>query len=357
MRTHSDYPPECLIYTKREDGSCQCGVCPRRCIIPSGGRGFCRGRKNIDGTLYAINYGRILSMAVSPIEKKPLFHFYPGSIWISMGTFGCNFKCPGCQNWSMSHADSGGVLMSPSEVVRYAKRFHCIGISWTYNEPSVWLEFIIDSAREARSQHLLTHLVTNGYITPEALDMIGPYIDCFRVDIKGFSEETYNRIGGIRDFASILQATKLAKFKWGMHVECVTNIISGFNDSEDELSNIASWISKELGVDTPWHVTRFFPQFKLSGGSVTPLSTLEMAQKIGKEKGLLYVYMGNIDDETKTVCPSCNSLLIERDWFSIKRYNLSGNKCILCGFTIAGRFPARFGSDYRLWDGIEIPLI
>lgn len=357
MKIHPDHPVECLIYTKREDGSCQCGVCPRRCIIHEGSRGFCRGRKNIDGTLYALNYGRILSMAVSPIEKKPLFHFYPGSMWISMGTFGCNFRCHGCQNWSMSHADGGGVLVSASEVVEYARRFDCLGISWTYNEPSVWLEFIFDSARKAKENGLLTHLVTNGYITPDALDTIGPYIDCFRVDIKGFSEETYTRIAGIKDFSAILEATKRAKFRWEMHVECVTNIIPGYNDSEIELNQIASWISKELGRETPWHVTRFFPQFGLSGWMATEIQTLKKAIQIGKESGLLYVYMGNVYDGSDTICPSCGSILIGRDGFLIKRYNLSRNRCTFCGFVVSGRFPERYGSDYRLWKGYEIPLI
>jgi len=298
---------------------------------------------NRGGRLYLLTYGKVSSIAVSPIEKKPMFHFFPGSQWLSLGSLGCNFRCPGCQNWDIAHADTlnrNSEYISPEHLVRLALTYHCKGISWTYNEPTLWLEYTLHGARLAKENNLCTNYVTNGFITSEALDAIGPYMDSFRVDVKGFSRKSYGKIAHISDFTGILDVTKRAKEKWGMHVEIVTNIIPGYNDDEVELKAIALWIQSELGRDTPWHVTRFFPYLKLSHLEPTPISTLERARRTGLEVGLNYVYIGNVPGHPgeNTYCPQCQALLIQRNVYEIVQYHISEGKCDYCGQTILSRF-------------------
>lgn len=352
---------EALLYDRLSDGKVRCRTCPRHCTIADGKTGWCTTRINKGGRLYTLIYGVVASMAVSPIEKKPIFHFYPGSKWISMGTYGCNFRCPGCQNWDISHAipPKGAVYMTPQEVAEIARRHNCLGVSWTYNEPTIWLEYTIDCARVSKEAGLLTHYVTNGYITEEALDAIGPYLDCFRVDMKGFTEDSYFKTAHIKDFSPILKATKRAKTRWGMHVECVTNVTPGFNDDDSQLRGIASWIVEELGDDTPWHVTQFFPHHKLINLYPTPPETLERARRVGFETGLRYVYIGNIQGHPgeDTYCHNCQELLIKRWGFIIETYKLKDNQCPSCGIVIPGRFPAMYGKDYKVWEGYEVGVV
>lgn len=337
---------EALLYDRLEGNEVKCGVCPRQCIIDDGKRGYCLTRENKMGRLHTLIYGQVASISINPIEKKPVFHFYPGSRWLSLGSLGCNFRCPGCQNWEISHAKpERGVrqtnYLSPEELVSLAKRHNCLGISWTFNEPALWLEYALDGAKLAKQYGLYTNYVTNGYMTQEALDAIGPYLDVFRVDIKGFSSASYDKIGHIADFTPILKATKRAKDKWGMHVEVVTNVIPGFNDDEAELEGIADWIYTELGCYTPWHLTRFYPHLELSQVSPTPIITLEAAQKKAYERGLKYVYIGNVPGHSgeNTYCHQCQQLLIERHIFDIVKYWIKGGCCPECGVEIPGRFP------------------
>ena len=290
-------------------------------------------------------YGRVSSIRVSPIEIKPLFHYYPGSRWLSLGSLGCNFLCPGCQNWKISHADvDKGIpftdYISPEKTVQLAIRNNCKGISWTYNEPTLWLEYTLDTAKMAKDHGLLTNYVTNGYITPEAMNLLGPYLDAYRVDLKGFSAHTYKRIANISDFEGILKIIKMAKYKWGMHVEIVTNLTPGYNDNEGELNNMAHWIVDQLGPETPWHITRFVPHLKLSHLDYTPISKLEQARHIAMGNGLRYVYLGNVPahPSENTYCPQCGKLLIERQNYQILEYNLKGNNCNYCNQSIAGYF-------------------
>lgn len=334
-----------LLFKPVEDSLIQCQVCQRQCKIAPGNKGFCQTRKNINGELYSLIYGRVSSIRVSPIEIKPLFHYYPGSRWLSLGSLGCNFLCPGCQNWEISHADIGRETpfteyISPEEVVDLAMTDNCKGISWTYNEPTLWLEYTLDTAKIAKDYGLLTNYVTNGYITPEAINMLGPYLDAYRVDLKGFSTHTYKRIANISNFEGILKIIKTAKYTWGMHIEIITNLTPGYNDNEDELHEMAQWIVDQMGPDTPWHITRFVPHLKLSHLEYTSIPKLEQARQIGIDEGLRYAYLGNVPGHPaeNTYCPRCGKLLIERQNYQILKYSLKGDKCTFCSETIAGYF-------------------
>jgi pyruvate formate lyase activating enzyme len=295
--------------------------------------------------LYTLIYNRVSSLSANPIEKKPLFHLYPGSLCFSMGTLGCNFRCPGCQNWEISHAiikesDTMTEKITPEESIKLSFQYRCQGISWTFNEPTIWFEYTLDGARLAKEKGLYTAYVTNGFITPEALEMISPYLDAFRVDIKGFSEETYKKISSVNALSGVLDSLKLAKYKYNMHVECVTNVTPDINDNEDELKEMAKWIKNELSPDTPWHVTRFYPHLDLSHIPITSLSKLERIRQIGFDMGLRYVYLGNVPGHhgENTYCYNCKELLIERYGFSVTRFNIKDNRCPKCNVIIFGSF-------------------
>ncbi len=229
--------------------------------------------------------------------------------------------------------------LSPEHLVSKAKAADCIGISFTFNEPALWFEYTVDAAKLSKAKGLYTNYVTNGFIAEEAFDMIAPFLDVYRVDIKGFSEEAYARIGHIKEFRGILEITEKAK-KHGMHVEVVTNVIPGFNDSETELRSIGSWIRDSLGPEAPWHVTRFYPHLELSHLLPTSVLKLEWARSIGKEEGLWYVYLGNVPGHKgeNTYCHRCGELLIERHVFDIIKDRMVGNRCPRCNVTIPGRF-------------------
>lgn len=340
---------EAILYDKLEDKQVRCNICQRRCLTAEGNRGFCYTRLNQDGKFYTLTYGMVSTVAVAPIEKKPLFHFYPGSWWLSFGTLGCNFRCPGCQNWEIAHAKISidkekskreTEYISPKEAVLMAKKQNCKGLSFTYNEPTVWFEYTLDCSKLAKENDLLTNYVTNGFITQEALDEIGPYLDTFRVDLKGFSQEFYRKIANLSDSRGILEVTKRAKYKWKMHVEIVTNIIPTFSDDETQLRSIANWIVNELGPDTPWHVTQFVPHLKLSHLDYTPVATLERARQIGLDCGLHYVYLGNVPGHPaeNTYCHHCQKLLIERDDFIVRKFNIVEGRCHECKELIPGRW-------------------
>jgi len=334
-----------LLTRSLENEHVQCRVCQRQCTIAPGKCGFCRTRKNIDGKLYSLIYGRVSSMLVSPIEIKPLFHYYPGSQWLSLGSLGCNFLCPGCQNWEIAHADAEKAIsvthyVAPEALVDSALAKKCKGISWTYNEPTLWFEYTLDSAKLAKQRGLLTNYVTNGFITPEALDVIGPYLDAYRVDLKGFSNHVYGCLTPMVELQDILTIIRRAKDKWGMHIEIITNLIPEINDREEGLREMAQWIFQALGPDTPWHVTRFIPHLKLSHLSPTPVARLERARQIGIEQGLKYVYVGNVPGHPSenTYCCGCGRLIIKRLNYQILEYQIRRNRCRFCGEKIAGYF-------------------
>jgi len=332
--------PEALIYDKLEPlekKRVRCNTCQWRCMINPGNTGVCRMYRNQGGTLDTLGYARVSSVAIDPIEKKPLFHFYPGSQVYSLGGWGCNFHCIHCQNWEISCPEDAGGLESheilPTEAVAQAKRRGSRGIAWTYNEPTMWFEYTLDTARLAKANNLYTVYVTNGYMTPEALDVIGPYLDAWRVDVKGFNDSLYRKLARVSQWKGILEVAERAKKKWNMHVEVVTNIIPTMNDDDAQLTGIARWIHDGLGELTPWHITRFFPMHLLQDVPPTPLETLEKAYEIGQKAGLKFIYMGNVHGEKKehTTCYSCGKEVVKRYGYEAEVVGLKGSKCKYCG--------------------------
>jgi len=280
----------------------------------------------------------VSSLAADPIEKKPLFHFYPGTLALSLGTWGCNFHCQDCQNWEISCLEIGEPWrgtrnIQPQTEIEMAKSQRCAGIAWTYNEPTIWFEYTLDSAKLAKDNGLYTVYVTNGYMTPEALDTIGPYLDAWRVDVKGFSDSLYQKLTKISHWRGILEVAERAKAKWQMHVEVVTNIIPTMNDDDSQLEGIARWIRDKLGELTPWHVTRFYPNYHLHHIPPTPIATLEHAYDIGTKAGLEFIYAGNVPGHRSenTFCYSCGKLNVERYGYQTNIVGLKGAKCAFCG--------------------------
>lgn len=329
---------EALLYEKLPDSGVRCHTCQWHCKIGPDKYGVCGMYQNRDGVLYQVNYAVVSSVAVDPIEKKPLFHFYPNSQVFSLGTLGCNFHCKHCQNWEISMADGqdiglGCQHMQPRAAIEAAKRYGCQGIAWTYNEPAVWFDYTLDCAKLAKENNLYTVYVTNGYSSEAALDTIGPYLDAWRVDIKGFSDHLYRDLAKVPHWRRILEIASRAKHKWRMHVEVITNIIPTMNDDDEQLGGIARWIHDELGELTPWHVTRFYPTYHLTDVPPTPVATLERACEIGKKAGLKFVYTGNVpgNENESTTCYSCGKLIVERFSYRTRVVGLKGSKCRFCG--------------------------
>jgi len=344
---------EAMLYDRLAGSRVRCHVCQWHCNIGPGKLGVCRVRQNRDGILYSLNYAKASSVAADPIEKKPLFHFYPGSLAFSLGGWGCNFHCQDCQNWEISCTEVGATWRTSEEIlpqaaIDLARRYQCQGIAWTYNEPGVWFEYTLDSARLAKENELYTVYVTNGYLTPEALDTIGPYLDAWRVDVKGFSDAFYRELAKVTRWRGILDVAKRARDRWHMHVEVITNIVPTMNDDDEQLRGIATWIRDELGELTPWHVTRFHPHYHMTHLSPTPLSTLERACNIGQKAGLKFIYAGNVPGHRSesTVCYSCGKLVVERFGYQTRVVGLDGSRCKFCGAELNFRTTGqRGGSD------------
>lgn len=328
---------EGVLFDELPGKKIKCHVCSHRCTIAEGKVGICRTRQNKNGKIYTLIYNTVSSEAVDPIEKKPLYHFLPGTLSYSLGSIGCNFRCEHCQNWNISQVnpeESYTMEITPETAIQRALESGSKSISWTYNEPAIWHEYTFDSAMLAKKAGLKTVYVTNGYITQEALRRIAPYLDAYRVDIKSFSEDFYRKICGAR-LAPVLESTKLAK-ELGMHVETVTLIIPGKNDSPGEITQIVQWVHDNVGIDTPMHFTRFHPMYKMDGLHPTSLDTLEMAHDIAKKAGMRFVYIGNVGGHKyeNTYCPKCNALLIDRLGFRVGTVKIRDGKCPECGETI-----------------------
>jgi pyruvate formate lyase activating enzyme len=311
---------EALLYQKLKKQQVRCNLCQRRCLIPEGGIGYCKTRINKKGKLYTTIYALASAVNNDPIEKKPVFHYKPGSQCLSLGTFGCNLRCKFCQNWDISWADGiveaeRGTKISPQQAIKMAQKYHSKGIAITYNEPTVWLEYSLDVFKLAKKNNLYTVWVTNGYATKEAIDVIAPYLDVYRVDLKSFDNRFYQKLTNVPKAKPIFETTKYIHQEYPqIHLECITNIIPGWNDSDKNLKQIAQWIVRNLGSKTPWHVTRFFPYAELSNLPPTPPQTLFRAREIGLKQGLQFVYIGNmeVEKEDDTICPKCGNLAVRR---------------------------------------------
>ncbi len=323
------------------DGAVRCVACSHRCLIKPGRAGICRVRENRGGELVTVVFGQAVAANVDPIEKKPLFHVYPGSVAYSIATRGCNFHCLNCQNWAISQADRDGLAirtfpLAPAQVVAAAQAAGSRSIAYTYTEPTVFIEYVLETARLARDAGLANLLVTNGYQTPEALDLLAPLVAAANVDLKSFDDRFYRRVCGAT-LAPIL-TTLVGMRRRGIWVEVTTLLIPGLNDDPAMLRALAGWIAAELGPETPWHVSRFFPSYRLTDLDPTPVATVERAVAEGREAGLSHVYSGNMNDgDEDTHCAGCGETLIRRRGFHASpTASLAGDGCARCGHRLAG---------------------
>ncbi len=330
---------EARFYEKLQNNIVQCHVCPRGCVIKEGERGFCGTRENNKGILYSLVYGKIAAVNVDPIEKKPLYHFLPGSQAYSIATAGCNLICKFCQNWELSQSkpeDLRPQNMTPGNVAGEALRYKSQSIAYTYNEPTVFTEFVYDCAAEGKKSGVHSVVISNGYINSEPLKKLCEVISAYKVDLKAFTKTFYRDVtGGDRD--SVLDTIKLLK-KLGMWTELVHLTIPTLNDNDDDMKAMGDWLMGEIGPDVPVHFTRFHPIYRLTNLPVTPVSTLERARNILMDKGMKFVYVGNVPGHpaNSTYCPKCGKEVINRIGFSINSVNIKNGLCGFCGTTIPG---------------------
>lgn len=325
-----------------KSGKILCTLCPRYCTLGDGQQGFCFVRKNLGGKLYSLAYGRPTGFGLDPIEKKPLNHFLPGTEILSFGTAGCNLGCKFCQNWSMSKAkidDLHSLECSPEDVIKLAKRHRAPSIAFTYNDPVIFGEYVIDISRLARQEGIKSVMVTAGYIDARARKDVFQWIDAANVDLKAFSERFYRKLT-LSSLESVLDTLKWLKNEAGIWFEITTLLIPGENDHPDEISAMCGWILSNLGDEVPLHFTAFHPAFQLTDKPSTPLSTVLRARQIAMDAGVRYCYVGNVhnDEGQTTYCPKCSKAVIRRDWQAVTAFRLTKGKCPDCGGAIAGIF-------------------
>jgi pyruvate formate lyase activating enzyme len=327
---------EVMFYTRGAGGAANCKVCPRLCNIPPGKRGFCRVRENREGTLYATNYGECSSYALDPIEKKPLYHFYPGSFIFSLGTVGCNLRCGFCQNWQIAHEDPPTTYLSPRRAVELTlqqkeRGYPCVGLAYTYSEPFMWYEYVYDTAKLAREAGLKNVLVTNGYVNEEPLRDLLPYIDAMNVDVKAFTDKFYRTTCAGR-LDPVLRMVETAHGH--CHIEITTLLVTGLNDSPEEIESLVDWLAG-LDPEIPLHFSRYFPNYKMDLPP-TPLETLQRAREIARRK-LRYVYIGNAPQlgASSTLCPGCREVLVNREGYQVRVGKLAEGACAGCGEKIS----------------------
>ncbi|MFH1191449.1 MAG: AmmeMemoRadiSam system radical SAM enzyme [Candidatus Omnitrophota bacterium] len=343
LSRQSGIPPEAgkeaLYWLDAGEGKVQCSLCPWRCLIPLNQRGFCRARKNIKGKLYAMTYGQPVAMHIDPIEKKPLFHVYPGTKSFSIATAGCNLRCKFCQNWEISQLDPQTVKVAfvpPQDIVREAKKSGSKTIAFTYTEPTIFYEYMLDITKLAKEEGIACVMHSAGFINEEPLRQLAKYLTAANIDLKGFSDKYYSSFCE-GNLASVLNSLKILKEE-KVWVEITNLIIPSANDSDEDISNLCLWIKDNLGLDTPVHFSRFFPMYKLVDLSPTPLKTLIRAKEIAQKTGLRYVYIGNVPENAgeDTICPVCNKLLIKRTGYTILENNIIKSKCKFCGVKVSG---------------------
>jgi pyruvate formate lyase activating enzyme len=333
---------EAVLYDRLPGGRVRCNLCAHRCRLRDRQRGVCGVRENRSGVLVTLVYGRAIAVHVDPVEKKPLFHFQPGSRTFSIATVGCNFRCRHCQNWEISQyghlhrdRDVPGDDLPPETIVEMARRSGSRSISYTYTEPTIFMEYALDTGTLARREGLRNVFVTNGYMTPEAVDLVAPVLDAANVDIKGLRDEVMKRELKACH-APVLESVRRLKAR-GVWVEATTLVVPGSNDSDDELRGIAEFIAS-VDHDLPWHLSAFHPDYQVLDRPRTPRHTLDRAMEIGRRAGLRYVYAGNVGDAKgeSTTCPGCGVVVIERRGFDVGRVRLAAGRCTSCGTTIAG---------------------
>ncbi len=335
-------PVPTILAESCADGSVRCGVCAHRCLVRPGRRGICGVRENRDGQLVSLAYGGVVALGLDPIEKKPLFHVAPGSTAYSIATAGCPFHCTFCQNWEIAQGPRLGLdlptrQLSPARVVEEAAAHGAGSIAYTYVEPTVFLEYALDTALLARRAGLRNLFITDGYATPEAVALLAPLLDAANVDLKAFDDAFYRKLCGAR-LAPVLESI-VAMRRAGIWLELTTLIIPGHNDDDRQLRSLARWIVETLGAETPWHVSRFYPNFRMLDVPPTPLETLRRVADLGREAGLNHVYVGNAPELglEDTHCAGCGLLLIERRAYDVQVRLAPGGSCPGCGRVLAGR--------------------
>lgn len=333
---------EARLWKPFKDGVVQCRLCRHYCRIEPDGYGRCGVRVNRDGTLFSLNYDKVAAASLDPVEKKPLYHFQPGTSTYSFATMGCNLSCAFCQNWSLSQPPRAGEAirgreLTPEQLVVEAVRVGASSISYTYSEPTIFFELMQDTARLAQASGLKNIMVSNGYMSNECLDELGPLIDAINVDLKCFTETFYHDITGAH-LAPVLDNVKRIKHELGWWLEVTTLLIPGKNDSPEELAELTDFLANEVGIDTPWHISRFHPDFKMNNTGPTTADSLETAYAMGKAKGLKYVYIGNMPglNRQNTDCPGCGRERINRAGFAMRMAGLKNGTCTQCGETIHG---------------------
>ena len=331
---------EAIFYEKLEEKKVKCTLCPHQCIIHSGKRGICGVRENREGKLFSLVYEKVISWAVDPIEKKPLYHFLPGEAVFSFATVGCNFRCLNCQNYTISqisrqNGEIPGERIPPEKIVQLTRKSRAKIIAYTYTEPTIFYEYAYDTCRLAHEQGIKNVFVTNGYIMPQPLKEISPFLDAANVDSKSMKETFYQKICGGK-LKPVLDSIKLMR-KLGIWVEVTTLVIPGMNDEEEEFESIARFLL-QLGNDIPWHISRFYPAYKMTRPSYTPIETLHRAREVGKNAGLKYVYIGNVpgEESENTFCPNCGKIIVKRKGFWIEKIDVEKGRCRWCHNKIEG---------------------
>ena len=330
-----------VLWESAEDGKVRCYLCNWRCEIVAGKVGRCGVRQNIEGTLYSLVYDKVCAANVDPIEKKPLYHFQPGTKSFSIATPGCNFRCIFCQNWQISQQALEGHIegqaYSPADIVDTAVRTGCASIAYTYTEPTIFMELCADSGRLAKEKGLANVFVSNGFMTREAVDFAKDWLDGINIDLKSFRQDYYKNLCKAK-LEPVLDTIRYIVKETNIWLELTTLIVPGENDSDEELAQIAEFIATEAGPDVPWHVSRFYPQYQMDDKDATPPATLEKALRIGKAAGLHYIYVGNLpgSDAESTFCHSCGHILIERTGYTIGANRITESSCANCKTEIAG---------------------
>lgn len=331
------------IYYEKKDGFVNCTLCPHNCILKNNQTGICRVRKNINGKLYSMVYGRPCSISIDPIEKKPLFHFMPGKTAFSFSTAGCNLRCLNCQNWEISQAsydEFPADYISPEELVESAKSFNSEIIAYTYTEPTVFYEYMYDTAKLSKSEGIKNVVVSNGYINEKPLRALCKLVDAANIDLKAFDSKVLMKLTSAK-LENVLRTLKIYKEE-GVWLEITFLIIPTYTDDLNKIEELSAWIVKNLGESTPFHLSRFFPSYKLTSLPPTPIETLIRARELAMKKGLQYVYIGNLPMESldegyeNTICPNCHKPVIERFGFEIRSNNIKEGKCPFCGQPIEG---------------------